>query len=75
MDQIDEPGSWKGIVWFCYYLWPFACVGFLSEIESESMSRQDWWMVLVVVLLSIGWIFMPRIAVSRLRKVFGKKKE
>ena len=75
MQQVDEPGSWKGIIWSCYYLWPFACYGFLSEIEPGKMSQEDWWTVLVVILLSIGWIFMTRIAVSRLREVFGKKKD
>jgi len=71
MSEMDVEGSWKGRLWFIFYLWPFMVFGYLKE-ASWPQTTKDIIILIVMIAASIGWLFMCRRAYRNIKETFRK---
>lgn len=66
---MDVKGSWKGRIWFLYFISPFILYLYFNDIDYHNLVGEELYIFILLIIISIAWIIGLYYLIKRVKKV------
>lgn len=71
---MEIEGSWKGKVWYLYFIWPFVVISLLYQPKSTEPREDSWWQIAILIIGTIIWFIGTYYLIKRIKESFSRPK-
>lgn len=74
MNDMEVEGSWKGRLWFLYFIWIIVMINTIINFKEIELETKIDWLYLIFFVLAAGlWIYGTVVLIKKFKDVFGSK--
>lgn len=74
MNDMEVEGSWKGRLWFLYFIWIIVMINTIINYKEIELETKTDWLYLILFVFATGlWIYGTIVLIKKFKDVFGSK--
>ena len=68
MEQVDVKDSWKGKIWFFYFILPLLIFLLFTEVDYENLVGEELFFLLFLIFVGLFWLIGLYFIIKKVKK-------